>query len=150
MIRDASLIPLSHDHHRALALCVLVQRSLAEDEGPENVSEQGRRIVEQFESEIREHFQMEEQVLFPELEDYPGAAVLIDELLAEHVEIAALVQQLAEGAGTEVVGKLCQLLPSHIRKEERLLFPQVQELLSREQLDALGKRLVHSGGTCST
>jgi len=31
MLRDPSLIPLSHQHHNGLALCVLVRRSLAAD-----------------------------------------------------------------------------------------------------------------------
>jgi hemerythrin-like domain-containing protein len=141
MLRDRSLIPLSHSHQRALGLCVLVRRDLAADGSAGNVARQGERIVEQYNGEIREHFAVEQRVLFPALMDFPGTAMLVRELLAEHTEIAALIEQIGNRATKEGLERFCQLLPEHIRKEERLLFEQAQALLTREQLDELGRRM---------
>ena len=141
MLRDPSLIPLSHDHQRALGLCVLVGRSLKEDGSAENVAEQSRRVLAKFDAEIQAHFAIEEDVLFPALGAYPGAAALIDELQVEHVEIQAVVAAIRAGAGRSDLERFCLLLPAHIRKEEQQLFQQAQQLLSREELARLGTQL---------
>jgi hemerythrin-like domain-containing protein len=141
MLRDRNLIPMSHDHQRALGLCVLTERSLHADASVNNVMLLAKRIMEAYESEIGVHFAVEEKVLFPTLSVFPGLAPLIAELTAEHREIEALVAAMREGPGQTAVEAFCKLLPPHIRKEERLLFEQAQGLLSSEQMERLGERL---------
>ena len=65
MLRDPSLIPLSHQHHNGLALCVMTRRSLAADSSAENIAKLARRAIDRYEVELVNHFEMEEQVLFP-------------------------------------------------------------------------------------
>jgi ribosomal protein S17E len=65
MLRDPSLIPLSQQHHNGLALCVMTRRSLAEDSSTANVARLARRAIDRYELELVNHFEMEEQVLFP-------------------------------------------------------------------------------------
>jgi hypothetical protein len=36
VLRDPSLIPLSHQHHNGLPVCVITNRSLDQDPSPEN------------------------------------------------------------------------------------------------------------------
>src|SRR5271165_2403552 len=93
MLRDPSLIPLSHQHHNGLALCVLTRRSLARDSTPENIARLARRIVDRYELELMNHFEIEEQVLFP----LCGPMPLVDELLAEHRALEALIPPLRTG-----------------------------------------------------
>src|SRR4051794_9184869 len=90
MLRDPGLIPLSRDHHHALALCVFTERALAADGSPTGVAAAARRIVQKFDSEIRGHFEFEEQVLFPAFHGIPSTGTLIAELLAEHRRMVAL------------------------------------------------------------
>ena len=52
MLRDPCLIPLSHQHHNGLALCVLVRRSLASDSSPENLATLARRAIDRYELEL--------------------------------------------------------------------------------------------------
>jgi hemerythrin-like domain-containing protein len=137
MLRDASLIPLSHQHHNALAQCVLTRRSLASDSSAENVAKLAKRITDRFEIELVNHFQVEERVLFPVC----GALPIINELLSEHRAIESLVAQLRTGPTADLLEQFCELLPAHIRKEERDLFEQVQRVLPREVLDALGHEI---------
>ncbi len=88
MLRDTSLIPLSHQHQHALALCVLIDRSRAD------VDVQARSIVDQFDSEMRLHFELEERILFPAAAELASTRDLVDELIAEHRRMRALVDVL--------------------------------------------------------
>ena len=87
MLRDPSLIPLSQQHHNGLALCVLTRRSLAADSSPENVARLARRAIDRYEIELVNHFEIEEQVLFPAC----GPMPIISELIQEHRAIEAFI-----------------------------------------------------------
>jgi hemerythrin-like domain-containing protein len=144
------LIPLSHDHHHALALCVLTDRALKADGSQSSVSASARRIVEKFEQEIRGHFEFEEQVLFPALEAFAEVHQLLRQLLDEHVRLRALVHALHEKPERFIVDQFCELLRSHVRAEEGALFERAQQLLTRDQLDEIGEARRSGGGAaCS-
>src|ERR1035437_2492930 len=114
MLRDPSLIPLSHQHHNGLALCVMTRRSLAADSSPGNVAKLARRAVGRYELELANHFEIEEQVLFPACGELPPIALL---------------------------EQFCALLSTHIRREENELFEQIQRALPREVLDRAGSEI---------
>jgi hemerythrin-like domain-containing protein len=137
MLRDASLIPLSHQHHNALALCVFIRRSLPGDSSPQNVAKWARRVIDRYELELANHFEIEEQVLFPAC----GAMTLIPDLLEEHRRIEALVGELRTAPTRDLLEQFCALLSSHIRREEKELFEQAQRELPREVLDRAGKEI---------
>ncbi len=63
MLRDKNLIPLSHQHQRALALCVRIDR--AQPIPDADLEAWQAEIEQQFAQEIRIHFSAEESVLFP-------------------------------------------------------------------------------------
>ena len=134
MLRDPSLIPLSHQHHNGLALCVMGRRSLAADGSPQNIAKQAQRVIDRYELELTNHFEIEEQVLFPAC----GPMPIVDELLADHRRIEALVEQLRTAPSAAVLEEFYELLSKHIRREENELFEQVQQSLSREVLDRAG------------
>jgi hemerythrin-like domain-containing protein len=134
MLRDPSLIPLSHQHHNGLVLCLMTRRSLAQDASPENVAKLARRIVDRYELELINHFEIEEQVLFPAC----GPMPLVAELLAEHRAIEALIPPLRFAPTAALLEQFCGLLSTHIRREESDLFEQIQRTLPREVLDRAG------------
>ncbi len=137
MLRDPSLIPLSRQHQHGLALCVLTRRDLAADSSPESVVKQAKRVIDRFELELANHFEIEEQVLFPACGDHP----LIPELVAEHRELEQIVDRLRSGPSAELLESFCALLTRHIRREENELFEQVQRDLPREELDRTGEEI---------
>lgn len=141
MLRDPSLVPLSHQHHNGLALCVLTERSLGEDSSPENIARLAKRAVDRYEIELTNHFELEEQILFPEIERRLGEYPLVRELIAEHRKLEALIEKLRARPAEETLRELASLLRSHIRREENELFEDVQRRLPREVLDALGKQM---------
>jgi hemerythrin-like domain-containing protein len=137
MLRDPSLIPLSHQHHNGLALCVMTRRSLAADSSAQNVAKLARRAIDRYELELANHFEIEEQVLFP----LCGEIALISELVTEHRTMEGQIARMRTGESAELLEAFCELLSTHIRREEKELFEEIQRTLPREVLDRAGKEI---------
>ena len=137
MWRDPSLVPLSQQHHNGLALCVLTRRSLAADSSPENVARLARRAIDRYELELANHFEIEEQVLFPVC----GPMPIVGELLLEHRMIETLVAELRAAPSAALLERFCALLSGHIRREESELFEQIQAALPPEVLARVGAEI---------
>jgi hemerythrin-like domain-containing protein len=137
MLRDPSLVPLSHQHHNGLALCVLTRRSLAADSSPENIARLARRVIDRYELELVNHFEIEEQVLFPAC----GPLPMIGELAGEHRTIEALITQLRTAPSAQLLEQFCLLLSTHIRREENEFFEQIQRSLPRDVMDQAGREI---------
>mgnify|MGYP001562714768 CR=1 FL=1 len=132
MLRDPSLIPLSHQHHNGLALCVMTERELARDCSAESIARLARRAVDRYEVELSNHFEIEEQVLFPE---FPGA--LVDDLIRDHRRLESMIGALRDQPTAGMLAEFTDLLRQHIRREENELFEAIQRELPRETLDRL-------------
>ncbi len=143
MRRDPGLIPLSHDHQHALALCVVTERVLGATAGPDVVARAAAEIVQVFDREILDHFHFEEQVLFPILEPYEEMGGLVYELKAEHSRILALVAAIRLQAERACMLEFCTTLRAHVRKEETVLFERAQELVPTERLREVGEIRMH-------
>ena len=137
MLRDPNLIPLSHQHQHGLALCVMTRRSLAQDSSAENIARLARAVIDRYEVELTNHFEIEEQVLFPAC----GPLPLIERLLAEHRAMEALVDRLRSAPAAELLEEFCQLLSAHIRREESELFEEIQRSLPRDVLERAGAEI---------
>lgn len=137
MLRDKNLIPLSRQHHQALALCVRLDRAICS--GEVDLEAWQAEIQQEFESEIGVHFAAEEEILFPAAANFTDLQALIQELLADH---AVLRYYFARAAARQLdlqsLADLGRKLTEHIRKEERQLFEGMQRIMSSAQLDALG------------
>ena len=138
MLRHPSLIPLSHHHQHGLALCVIVERGLAADRSPENTSSLATKISDMFELELRNHFDLEERILFPSIRDTMGEHPLVEELLKDHRALEALVQRLTT---PEDLLAFTRRREPHIRREERELFEDIQKRLPPDTLEQLGQSL---------
>jgi hemerythrin-like domain-containing protein len=140
MLRDKNLIPLSHQHQRALALCVRIDRA---QPIPEKDTQSWQAEIEQhFEHEIEVHFAAEEAEVFPAARRFSELTSLVEELLADHVWLRERFSQAqARRISAENLPVFANALAAHIRKEERQLFERLQELMTAGELDDLGKRL---------
>ena len=95
MLRDPSLIPLSHQHHNGLALCVMTRRSLAADASRGKHREAGEaRHRSLRDSNSSTTSRSKSRCSFRPAEPLP----LIDELLADHRAIEALRRPVARGS----------------------------------------------------
>jgi len=140
MLRDKSLIPLSHQHQRALALCVRIDRAQPIPE--KDLGAWQVEIEQLFEQEMKVHFAAEEEVVFPAARQLAELVPLIEELISEHDWLRKSFAQA--GARRLSAGDLpvfAQRLSDHIRKEERQLFESMQRLMKSTELADLGMRL---------
>jgi hemerythrin-like domain-containing protein len=146
MQRDPALIPLSHQHHNALALCLRIERSFSpqhQQRWPAGDPGKWQAEIERlFRDEIQYHFQAEEQVLFPAARRIPVLASLVDELSQEHLRLREFAARAAARDLTQPeLLELSGLLSTHVRKEERQLFEAMQDSLPHEVLQRLGHEL---------
>jgi hemerythrin-like domain-containing protein len=140
VLRDRNLIPLSHQHRRALVLCVRIDR--ASPVGDADLAAWQAEIAQHFQSEIRIHFAAEEGVLFPEARNFPALVPLVEELLLDHFMLReSFAKAEARAMSAADVSAFAEHMSAHIRKEERQLFERLQELMTQEQLALLGKDL---------
>ena len=140
MLRNKSLIPLSHQHQRALALCVRIDR--AQPIRDADLKAWQDEIQQLFDQEIKFHFAAEEEVLFPAAQNFPELAPLVDELVADHATLSKYFSEAAARIlSTENLPVFAQQLSAHIRKEERQLFERLQQLMTAEEIQSLGVAL---------
>ena len=140
MLRDKSLIPLSHQHQHALALCVRLDRAL--QAGEVNPEAWRAEIQQIFEQEIGIHFAAEEKEVFPAASRYPELKPIVDHLLGEHTVLRDLfMQSCSRALDAATLRTFADTLSGHIRKEERQLFEGMQRLMSEDELAGIGNSL---------
>lgn len=127
--RHEVLQPLSRDHHHGLLLCWKIRQGLKKNVTPERI----KAYTDWFwKNHLKQHFEAEEKYCFPIL---PANHENIKRALTEHRRIQRLFT-----ARTELVKNLNFIeeeLEKHIRFEERVLFNQIQEIATDQQLQAI-------------
>lgn len=137
MLRDKALIPLSHQHQRALALCVRIDR--AQPIRGTDLDAWQSEIQQHFEQEVHFHFAAEEEILFPAAKTFPELSSLTEELIADHARLrAGFVEADFRRMNPESLVGFALDFSTHIRKEERQLFEGLQRLLTPAEMQSLG------------
>jgi hemerythrin-like domain-containing protein len=136
MKRHEAIAPLSRDHHATLILAQLMKKNAPLYSGlPDNAKDKARYAIEQFETHIRPHFQLEETMLEKVIHIHPSIKILAEEIVAEHRVLTHLFQSLAVTNDPVItMNELAVKLTDHIRKEERVLFPWLQKHCSETEL----------------
>mgnify|MGYP000913343444 CR=1 FL=1 len=136
MKRSEALAPLSRDHHRSLILAQLLKKNApAYKDLPSTTEGKIRYAVDEFEKDIKVHFEKEEQVL-EKIQGYNKEIdLLAAEIRNEHMNLAELFSALnTTTAPQDVMDELGRKLEAHIRKEERSLFPMLEQYCSEETI----------------
>lgn len=127
MKRDKALIPLSHDHHKALVISNRIQATL--DKSDIAAAEYWNEIRTEVYEELLAHFNAEEQNLLSLLHEH-GGHCLAERLLDDHQHMRALL--LEKDTASAAAFTTC--LKNHVRFEERELFTWLESRCSSEQL----------------
>lgn len=133
--RSTELAPLSRDHHSGLLLCWKIKTGIQKGIGANRIA---KYVVFYYRAHLEEHFRQEEEYIFP----LPGNEdPLIKKAVAEHGEITGLITQLENEVPTryENLEKLMNLLETHIRYEERELFPYIEQKTDDSRLNKTGE-----------
>ena len=147
MKRAPELRDLSDHHHRGLVQARRLRRAATGDEAnmPEETAE---AFLEFWQEGTTTHFREEEEVLLPVLasyrEDLLGREPVV-EMLLQHARIRGLVMGLSDEVNggsvrSETLGSIGELLETHIRLEEREVFPTIEEALPEEELREVADR----------
>lgn len=134
--RHDALHPLSHHHHHALVAALKLKRAGTE-KSTVSISQLRDELHAFWHPGGQEHFREEEEILFPAFAEFGGLDhPEISEALLEHVHIRSLVQQItrADDPSPSLMQKLGATLEAHIRKEERVIFPLIEDSLPEDVL----------------
>jgi len=127
MKRHEALAPLSREHHEALILAQLLKKGVPAYKGlPTDTAGKISYARQLYADKLRRHFLDEEKIL----EIVKGKNHLIDtisrEIFNEHSILRKLFDSI-DTAGVDSLDELAVILEQHIRKEERILFPLIQQ-----------------------
>lgn len=138
MRRHEALADLSRDHQHALACALVLRRATATD-----AATAAERFLEFWRTEGRRHFQVEEEVLLPGYATYADpASPEVARVLVEHVALRRDAEHVSRGeVDAGFLNGLGERLEAHVRHEERVLFPMIEEALPDEELRALATRV---------
>lgn len=143
MKRHEALTPLSREHHEVLILCQLMKEGAPVYKGlPESTPDRMAYAMDRYRNAIVPHFQ-KEALAFGQLRNGDAeVAALVDELLQEHERIATLFNELESSAAlVHDMDRLGRLLEQHVRKEERVFFPLIQDRCPEALLQRIGPLL---------
>jgi|CXWL01.1.fsa_nt_gi iron-sulfur cluster repair protein YtfE (RIC family) len=136
MARHVSLIPLSHDHHHGLVVALRLKKG-----GPASQNDswlagddtQASQLLEFADSELLNHFMLEEELIFPILLSIGNHEItnLTKELIEEHRVMRASLDKIRQSSDQSMLKHFGELLESHIRKEERILFPLIEREIEK-------------------
>jgi hypothetical protein len=152
--RHPALVPLSHDHRRALGLAFRLRNPappgpITPMTPPSTPASRRLETLEAWDGELRLHFAIEEEDLFPAIRAAAGdtaTRALVDRLVAEHRRLGALRDAVAAADAAELDAALrafAELLEAHVRLEERELFAGFPGPLGAAEVERLG-RTIHA------
>ena len=147
MKRTPELRTLSEDHHHGLVQARRLRKAAEADEA-DSAEAAVKGFLDFWQKETALHFRKEEEVLLPIMARYGGdlSREPLVEMIQDHAHIRGLVMQLSDEAiggnvRQETLHEIGKHLQAHIRLEERVVFPFVEESLSETALTELAARL---------
>ena len=139
MKRAAALTSLSREHHQALVVAQKLRRT-RKDTSAENRA----AFLSFWECHGSVHFRLEEELLLPAFAAHGDPHhPLVARTLCDHVAIRQQADQLAnDNTPTPAsLQHLGTLLATHVRMEERELFPVLEQAMPADQLELTARAL---------
>lgn len=133
MKRHNSIAPLSRDHHIGLLCCWKIRQGIKKAIEIERLRVY---ILYFWSTHLAEHFREEEELLLSDAKDE-----LCIQAVQEHQQLKLLVGKIESVAVIEDIMAFAVLLNAHIRFEERVVFPYLEESIKENELAWIGDRL---------
>jgi iron-sulfur cluster repair protein YtfE (RIC family) len=134
--RHPSLRPLSRDHHVGLVQARRLLNAAAGDTATWRAAL--AEFLRAWSEEIAPHFDDEERLLVPLIREPGDVRRLHDEHARVRSMANAAQRQYSHTLEPAWIRRLSRMLEDHIRWEERVLFPAIEEAAGGEPLVALG------------
>jgi len=143
MKRHEALIPLSREHHDGLILARLLQKDAPAYKGlPTDDKGKAAYALELFLKILQPHFAGEDQILATIKNTHPDIDKLAEEITDEHGQLTTAFLHINQSSNLhDALDVLGINLEQHIRKEERLLFPLIQEYCDEATMQKIKEHL---------
>ena len=135
IMRSASLVQFSKDHHFALLLIWKIRQGLRFEVEPLRIS---KYINFFFNNYLEEHFKEEEELLFVHLDKNQDIRKTAEE---DHKTLRKFADIFPSKTDTSLIYEFANKLEAHIRFEERTLFAFLQKALSETELKFIGDKM---------
>lgn len=133
MKRNENIAPLSREHHTGLLCSWKIRQGIKKNILPERINAYLHYF---WNDHLRFHFEKEEKLVFNVVNDeFCRTAV------NEHLILATLISDIEREPVFSKLSSFADLLEKHIRYEERVLFPHLENTLDLTQLAMIGKGL---------
>ena len=146
MKRHPSLTAFSDDHHQGLVHARQLRKAASGEEP--NAANTARNFLEFWQRDTSRHFRKEEEVLLPVLARYGGdlGEEPLVQMLTQHARIRGLAMQLSDELEQnkireDTLRNLGGQLETHIRLEERRVFPLIEQTLPEHALQEVAHRV---------
>jgi hypothetical protein len=152
--RHASLIPLSREHNTALVLALRIDRE-APSADADALAAIYDTLISFWARGLLPHFRVENECLLARLiRHVEPDNQLIARTHRDHLGIEALVADIRDDPNVEsrrgLLLAFAERLRTHIRWEEDTLFQSTQELLTDDEMSALGQDVTERVGDGNT
>lgn len=128
----------SVDHDRLDRLFTIFRQRVVQN------SEQARPYFTKFREGLTRHIEWEENLLFPRFEKASGMTESgpTQVMRSEHIQIRALLEEIEDTLemnkpSASCIEQLEQMLTMHNMKEERVLYVQCDQLISKNDVDKM-------------
>src|SRR6185312_8218904 len=129
--RSLALQSLSREHHYGLLLCWKIRTGFRKEVELERIKAYVDWV---FKNDLLPHFQIEEDFVFPVLGNTND---LVKKAMAQHRKLKRLFRDTSDL--NKSLYRIEEELEKHIRFEERILFNEIEKVVTDEQLDLLLK-----------
>lgn len=131
---------LKEDHEKVAGI-------LEKIDGTTERAAKGREeLFTQLKNELDVHTRIEEEILYPTLEEYEETRAISLEAYEEHAVVKQLLEELAAGPKddeqwTAKFTVLKENIEHHVEEEEGDMFKKARKVLSEDEIENLGDRL---------
>jgi hemerythrin-like domain-containing protein len=138
MKRAQALRQLSRDHHKALFIAQRLRRAEEPD-----IEALALEFLDFWRFHGQPHFRVEEEVLLPAYERVASAEEKpVVRVLTDHVTIRRRAADIEAGVKSlRSLRELGTILEEHVRHEERVLFPGIEQALPASELESLARAM---------
>lgn len=131
---------LKDDHEKVAGILEKI------DETTERATKGREELFTQLKNELDIHARIEEEILYPALEEYEETRAISLEAYQEHALVKQLLEELASAPKddeqwTAKFTVLKENIEHHVEEEEGEMFKKARKVLSEDEIDALGERL---------
>ena len=131
---------LKDDHEKVAGILEQI------DKTTERATKGREELFTQLKSELEIHTRIEEEILYPTLEEYEETRAISLEAYEEHAVVKQLLEELSSQSKddeqwTAKFTVLKENIEHHVEEEEGEMFKKARKVLSEDELEKLGDRL---------